>query len=229
MFRNGMSTSCARPAYFRNITGSIEERKTGDMGNRAERRRAEAQARKTRAKLEKASLEEHFNDALRRIRAELVHTGEVRTRFECVSPDGLFVIKELWHNAAEKRAAYGVLRDAFRRRGVSRYIFTAEGRVTGTEEFNLVTVFAVERGRRKFAKADIIRDEARTTLGPWEIDDHAGEGWLTELLEEGHSDRPPKVEEPTLPHFTASDLRDIADGTRGAQRSCGTGTRFTSA
>jgi hypothetical protein len=47
------------------------------MSNRHERRKATATCRKGRVKLKTATLDQHFDDALRRVRAAFERTGEI--------------------------------------------------------------------------------------------------------------------------------------------------------
>jgi hypothetical protein len=73
-------------------------------------------------------------------------------------------------------------------------------------------VTAVERnGPRRFAFAEITRNEGTATLGPWQVNSDVPPSWLAELLEEGHSDRAPKAEPPPLDRISTPDFRDLAD------------------
>ena len=77
---------------------------------------------------------------------------------------------------------------------------------------NRVQVIAVERnGRRRYAFAEIMRHGGTATLGPWQVngDGDVPQGWLLELLEEGHSDRALKAEPPPVGELSASDLQDL--------------------
>ena len=58
------------------------------MSNRHERRKAAVTSRKTLAKLKTATLDQHLDDTLGRVRAEFERTGEIHPRFECVTDGG---------------------------------------------------------------------------------------------------------------------------------------------
>ena len=55
------------------------------MSNRHERRKAAVTSRKKLAKLKTATLDQHLDDILGRVRAEFERTGEIDPRFECVT------------------------------------------------------------------------------------------------------------------------------------------------
>jgi hypothetical protein len=198
------------------------------MSSRHERRKAAAASRKKLAKLNMATLDQHLNDVLRRVRAEFERTGEIDPGFECMADGESFHIPANWPDGSAKPAACAVLRDSFRRRGVNRYIFTSEawvGRTPGfapaddPERGELVQVIAVERnGPRRYASAWIKRSGETAMLGPWEVSADAPQGWLFELLEEGHSDRAPK-EEPLVPRLSARDFPNLMgeDPTSGTE------------
>jgi hypothetical protein len=62
------------------------------MSNRRERRKAAAATRKKLAKSNTATLDQHLNDVLRRVRAEFERTGRVDSGFECVADGESFHI-----------------------------------------------------------------------------------------------------------------------------------------
>jgi hypothetical protein len=186
------------------------------MSNRHERRKPAATSRKKLVKLNAATLDQHLNDMLRRVRAEFERTGWVDSGFECVADGEIFHIPVDLPDHRAKAAACAVLRDCFRRRGVNRYIFTSEAvRITpgcapadDPDRSDSVQAIAVERnGPRRHAWAEIKRDRETAMLGPWAVSD-ALPSWLAELLEEGHSDRAPK-EEPPVPRLAARDFSNL--------------------
>lgn len=198
------------------------------MSNRRERRKAAATSRKKLAKLNTATLDQHLQDLLRRVRAEFERTGGVDSGFECVADGESFHIPVHWPDHSAKAAACAVLRDSFRRRGVNRYIFTSEAWVRRTpgcapaddpDRSESVQVIAVERnGPRRHAWAEIKRDGETAMLGPWAVSADAPPSWLAELMEEGHSDRVPK-EEPPVPRLSARDFPNLMgeDPTSGSE------------
>src|SRR5262249_52132853 len=102
------------------------------MSNRHERRKATATFRKELAKLKTATLDQHLDDTLRRVRAEFEHTGEIHHRFECVTEGESFCVPGGWPDRSARAAACAALRDSFRRREVNRYVFASEGWVGKT-------------------------------------------------------------------------------------------------
>ena len=124
------------------------------MRNRHERRKAAATYRKKVARLNTATLDQHFDDVLRRARAAFERTGEIRPGFECVADGESFDVPAHWPDRSAEAAACAALRDSFRRRGVNRYVFASEGWVGKTPGLRLtddpdrgecVQVIAVER------------------------------------------------------------------------------------
>src|SRR6516164_7860424 len=188
------------------------------MSNCHERRKAAATSRKPLGKL---NIDQHLNDMLRRVRAEFERTGEIQSGFECVTDGESFHVPANWPNRSAKAAVYAVLRDSFRRRGVNRYLFASEAWVGKTpgllpsddpDRTERVQVIAVERnGPRRYAFAEITRNGGTATLGPWQGNGDAPQGWLLELLEEGHSDRAPKAEPPPVDRMSNADFQDLAD------------------
>jgi len=175
------------------------------MPNRYERRKAAA-IRKALARLNIATLDQHFDGVLRRARAVFERTGEIHPGFECVADGEIFQIPTIWQDRRQRALACSALRECFRRRGVKRYVFASElwtGTTPGlapTDDPNRgesIQVIAVERnGPRRRAVAKIIRNGSTATLGPWEMSSDVAQSWLFELLEEGHSDRSSKAEPP---------------------------------
>jgi hypothetical protein len=96
------------------------------MSNRHERRKATAGRRKNVAKLKTATLDQHFDDRLHRVRTEFERTGGIDPEFECVTDGEIFQVLANWPDGHAKAAAYAGLRDSFRRRGVNRYVFATE-------------------------------------------------------------------------------------------------------
>jgi hypothetical protein len=173
------------------------------MSNRHARRKAASTSGKKLAKLNIATLDQHLNQMLRRVRAEFEQTGRVDFGFECVADGESFHIPVHWPDHSARAEACAVLRDCFRRRGVNRYIFTSEAwmgsRTPGStpaddsDRSESVQVIAIERnGPRRHAWAEIKRDGETAMLGPWAVNADAPPSWLAELLEEGHSDRAPR-------------------------------------
>ena len=163
-----------------------------------------------------ATLDEHLDETLRRIRVEFERTGEIHTGFQCVTDAEIFAVPAHWPDSSAKGAACAALRDSFRRRGVNRYLFASEcwvGKTPGLvpaddpDRGECVQVIAVERnGPRRYAFAEITRNGGTATLGPWQVNGDAPQGWLLELLEEGHSDRAPQAEPPPAERLSAPDL-----------------------
>ena len=168
-----------------------------------------------------ATLDEHLDETLRRIRVEFERTGEIHTGFQCVTDAEIFAVPAHWPDSSAKGAACAALRDSFRRRGVNRYLFASEcwvGKTPGLvpaddpDRGECVQVIAVERnGPRRYAFAEITRNGGTATLGPWQVNGDAPQGWLLELLEEGHSDRAPKAEPPPVDRMSNADFQDLAD------------------
>src|SRR6516162_5172267 len=166
------------------------------MSNRHDRRKASATYSKS--KLKSSTLDQHFEQTLRRIRTEFGRSGEIHPRFECVTDAESFDVPAHWPDRSAKGAACAALRDSFRRRGVNRYLFASEGWVRKTPGLlpaddpnrgECVQVIAVERnGPRRFAFAEITRNGGTATLGPWQVTGDVPQSWLFELLEDGHSD-----------------------------------------
>ena len=166
------------------------------------------------------TLEQHFEETLRRVRTEFECTGSIDPEFECLTDDESFHVPANWPDCRAKAAAYAALRDSFRRRGVNRYVFVSEAWVGETpgllpaddpDHREIVQVLAVERnGPRRYAVAEIMRNGRTATLGPWQVQSDVPPGWLMELLQEGHSDRTPVAELPPLSRVSASDFQDLA-------------------
>jgi hypothetical protein len=185
------------------------------MRNRHERRKATAQRRK---ELKSATLDQHFEETLHRVRTEFERTGELYPRFECLTDRERFHVPAGWPDGG-KAAACIALKDCFRRRGVKQYVFTSEGWASKTpglapaddpdpDECGLV--LAVERnGPRRYASAEITRNGATATLGPWQIDSEVPPSWLAELLEEGYSDRSPRPEPAPVGELSKADFQDL--------------------
>jgi hypothetical protein len=193
------------------------------MSKRHARRKAAATRRKGLSRLKTATLDQHFEQALRQVRAEFERSGEVHSRFECVADAETFDVPVHRADPAAKAAVCAALRDSFRRRRVNRYLFASEGWVAKTPGFlpaddpnrgECVQVIAVERnGLRRYAIAEIMRNGGTATLGPWQV---SGEGevppsWLMELLEEGNSDRAVKAEPPPVGKLSMSDFEELMD------------------
>lgn len=96
------------------------------MRNRHERRKAAATYRKKVARLNTATLDQHFDDVLRRARADFERTGAIRPVFECVADGESFDVPAHWPDRIAKVLACAALRNSFRRRGVNRYVFASE-------------------------------------------------------------------------------------------------------
>src|SRR5262245_61040309 len=188
------------------------------MSNRHERRKATAEQR---ARLKTAKLDQHFDNTLRRVRAEFERTGEIPPRFECVTEGESFHVLANWPDRSAKAAVCAALRDSFRRRGVNRYVFASEAWVSKTpgvapaddpDRGECVQVIAVERnGLRRYAFAEVTRNGDTAALGPWEVKDDVPQGWLLELLEEGHSDRASKAEPPAVGIMSRPDFQDLVE------------------
>jgi hypothetical protein len=185
------------------------------MRNRHER----ATYRKKVARLNTATLDQHFDDVLRRARADFERTGAIRPVFECVADGESFDVPAHWPDRIAKAIACAALRDSFRRRGVNRYVFASEywvGKTPGlppaddTDRGECVLVIAVERkGPRRYAFARITRNAETATLGPWEVKGDIPPSWLFELLEDGHSDRALKTEPPPVGRISKPDFQNL--------------------
>ena len=168
-----------------------------------------------------ATLDQQFEKTLRRVRAEFKRTGEIHPRFKCVTDAESFNVPVNWPERSTRGAVCAALRDTFRRRGVNRYLFASEGWVRKTPGLlptddpnrgECVFVIAVERnGPRRYASAEITRNEGTATLKPWQVNGDVPPSWLAELLEEGHSDRAAKVEPAPVGRFSRSDFQDLTD------------------
>jgi hypothetical protein len=190
------------------------------MSNRHDHRKAMAGRRKKLAKLKTATLEQHLDDRLHRVRTEFERTGGIDPEFECVTDGEIFQVPANWPDGHAKAAAYAGLRDSFRRREVKRYVFASEcwvGQTPGVrptddpDRGECVQVIAVERNAlRRYASAEITRNGDTASLGPWVLTSDVPSGWLLELLEEGHSDRAPAVETRPLERISASDFQHLA-------------------
>ena len=186
------------------------------MLNRHERRKAKAKGWK---QLKAATLEEHLQDALRRVRAEFERTGELYPSFECLTDRERFHVPAGWPDRSAGAAACSALKDCFRRRGVKRYVFTSEcwasetpGRLSADDpdRDESVQVLAVERnGSRSYASAEITRNGQTAMLGPWQVSSDVPQSWLAELLDEGYSDRSRKAEPPALGELSEPDLQAL--------------------
>ncbi|MGA6962838.1 MAG: hypothetical protein WBZ51_04275 [Xanthobacteraceae bacterium] len=164
------------------------------------------------------TFDQHFEETLHRVRTEFERTGELHPTFECLTDRERFHVPAGWPDGG-KAAACIALKDCFRRRGVKRYVFTSEAWASKTpglapaddpdpDECGLV--LAVERnGPRRYASAEITRNGATATLGPWQIDSEVPPSWLAELLEDGYSDRSRKSEPPALGELSKADFQDL--------------------
>jgi hypothetical protein len=162
------------------------------MLNRHERRKAKAKGWK---QLKAATLDEHLQDALRRIRAEFERTGALYPSFECLTDCERFHVPAGWPDGSARAAACSALKDCFRRRGVKRYVFTSECWASKTpgllpaddpDRNESVQVLAVERnGSRRYASAEITRDDQTAMLRPWQVSCDVPQSWLAELLDKG--------------------------------------------
>ena len=173
-------------------------------------------------KLKTATLDQHFDDMLHRVRTEFERIGEIDPAFfECVTDGEIFHVPANWPDRGAKVAAYTALRDSFCHRGVNRYVFASEAWVGKTpgllpaddpEHGECVQVIAVERNdARRCAVAEITRDGGTATLGPWKVNGDVPQSWLLELLEEGYSDRRPRVEPPAARRLSPSDFEELVD------------------
>jgi hypothetical protein len=177
-------------------------------------------SRKGQWKLKTATFDQYLNETLRRVRAEFERTGKIHPGFECVADAETFDVPAYWPDPSAKAAACAALRDSFRRRGVNRYLFASEGWVGKTpgvlpaddpHRGECVQVIAVERsGPRRYASAEITRNGGTATLGPWEVNGDVPQGWLLELLEEGHSDRAVEATPPPVGRISTADFQDLA-------------------
>src|SRR6516165_5832275 len=158
------------------------------MTNRHERRKAATTSRKKLAQLNTATLDQHFEDALRRVRAEFERTGEMYAGFECVTDGESFQVPAYWPDRGAKAQVCAALRDSFRRRKVNRYVFASEALVGKTpgllptddpDRSEGVQVIAVERnGPRRYAFTEITRNGGTATIGPWEVTGDVPQSWL---------------------------------------------------
>ncbi len=184
------------------------------MPNRHERRKATATQKKT---LKIATLDRCFEETIDRVRTEFERAGQLHPTFECLTDRERFHVPVSWSDDSEKAAACIALKDCFRRRGVKRYVFTAEGWASKTpgllpaddpDHNESVRVLAVElNGPRRSASAEITRNGQTATLGPWQVDSEVPESWLAELLEDGYSDRSLKPEPAPLGRISKTDFK----------------------
>jgi hypothetical protein len=191
------------------------------MRNRHERRKTKATCRKGLARLKTATLDQHLDDMLGRVRAEFARTGKIHHVFECVTDREIFHVPANWPDRSARAAACAALRDSFRRREVNRYVFAFEawaGKTPGLrptddpDRGEAVQVIAVERnGPPIYAFAEITRNGEAATLGPWEMTGDVPQSWLCELLEDGHSDRALRAEPPLVGRMSRLDFQDLAD------------------
>jgi hypothetical protein len=191
------------------------------MRNHYKRRQTKATYRKRLARLKTATLDQHLDDMLGRVRVEFARAGEIYPVFECVTDGEIFHVPANWPDRSATAAACEALRDSFRRRGVNRYLFASEAWVGKTpglrptddpDRGERVQVIAVERnGPPRYAFAEITRNGAAATLGPWEVTGDVPPSWLFELLEDGHSDRAPRAEPPPVGRMSRLELQDLAD------------------
>jgi hypothetical protein len=173
------------------------------------------------SKLKTTTLDQHFEETLRRVRAEFERRGEVQPVFHCVTDAESFDVPVNWPDRSAKAAVFAALRDSFRRRRVNRYLFASEGWVGKTpglapaddpDRGECVQVIAVERnGSRRYAFAEITRNGGTAALGPWEVNGDVPQGWLVELLEEGHSDRAVKTDPSLAGAISTLDFQDLMD------------------
>jgi hypothetical protein len=75
------------------------------MSNRHERRKAAPTSGKKLAKLNTATLDQHLNHMLRRVRAEFERTGEIHPGFECLTDGEIFDVPANWPDHGAKRGA----------------------------------------------------------------------------------------------------------------------------
>jgi hypothetical protein len=184
--------------------------------NRHERRKTKAKGWK---RLKAATLDEHLQGALRRVRAEFERTGELYPSFECLTDREIFHVPFGWSDGSERAAACIALKECFRRRGVKRYVFTGEAWASKTPDLlpaddpdrdESIQVLAVERnGPRRYASAEIKRNGQTATLGPWQVDSEVPSSWLAELLEEGYSDRSPRPGPTPVGNISTADFQDL--------------------
>jgi hypothetical protein len=191
------------------------------MSNRHNRRKASATSRKS--KLKRFTLDQHFDETLRRVRAEFERSGEIHPGFQCMTDTEIFDVPAYWPDRGAKGVACAALRDSFRRRGVNRYLFASEcwvGKTPGLrptddpDRGEAVQVIAVERnGLRRYAFAEITRNVRTAMLGPWQVngDRDVPQSWLLELLEEGHSDRAVKAEPLPVGRISGPDFQDLME------------------
>src|SRR5262249_50302527 len=64
-------------------------------------------------------------------------------------------------------------------------------------------------GPRRYAFAEITRSRQTATIGPWQVSGEAPQGWLMELLEDGYTDRSPKIERPPVGTLSRVALQDL--------------------
>ena len=186
------------------------------MRNRHERRKATSHRRK---ELKSATLDQHFEETLRRVRTEFERTGELHPSFECLTDREIFRVPADWPDRSARAAACIALKNCFRRRGVKRYVFTSEAWASKSpgllpaddpDRDECVQVLAVERnGPRRYTSAEITRNRQTSTLGPWQVNSEPPQSWLAELLEEGYSDRSPRPESPAVGRIFDADFQDL--------------------
>ena len=73
------------------------------MPNRHERRKAASTSGKKLAKLQTATLDQHLNHMLRRVRAEFERTGGVGSGFECLTEGEIFYVPANWPDDGQRQ------------------------------------------------------------------------------------------------------------------------------
>jgi hypothetical protein len=99
----------------------VEKEATMDhtISKRHGRRKTKETHRKRVAGLKTATLDQHLDDVLGRIRVEFARTGKIHHVFECVTDGEIFHVPANWPDRSAKAAACAALRDSFRRRAVN--------------------------------------------------------------------------------------------------------------
>src|SRR5262249_21629492 len=79
----------------------------GMLSNRRDRQKASTTSR--RSKLRSSTLDQHFDETLRRVRAEFERSGEIDPKFECVTNTESFDVPAHWPDGSAKAAACAAL------------------------------------------------------------------------------------------------------------------------
>jgi hypothetical protein len=109
-----------------------------------------------------ATLDQQFEETLRRVRAEFERAGQIHPRFECVTDTESFDVPANWPDRGARAAVCAALRDSFRRRRVS-------GHPDSVSRCLLLGVKRTSTDRYEMSTSDPMQTstEPRTSSLPW--------------------------------------------------------------